>query len=139
MTQAFRIGTAGWNVPSRYLAQVALGASHLERHARHLNAVEINSSFYRPHRRATYQRWAQSVPDGFRGLPPIRSRSTGRIRRADGKRLHIIAGTDHRESIIPITAPPRWLRCSGASRKTPRALSGAFSTTPWQALRSETR
>ncbi|GAC1422866.1 MAG: DUF72 domain-containing protein [Burkholderiaceae bacterium] len=31
-----------------------------------MSAVEINSSFYRPHRPATYARWAQSVPDGFR-------------------------------------------------------------------------
>jgi uncharacterized protein YecE (DUF72 family) len=61
-----RIGTAGWSVPSRYLGQVPCGGSHLERYARHLNAVEINSSFYRPHRRTTYQRWAQSVPDDFR-------------------------------------------------------------------------
>jgi uncharacterized protein YecE (DUF72 family) len=67
MTQPpFRIGTAGWNVPSLYLDQVPLGGSHLERYARCLNAVEINSSFHRPHRRITYQRWAQSVPDDFR-------------------------------------------------------------------------
>jgi uncharacterized protein YecE (DUF72 family) len=66
MTKPFRIGTAGWNVPSLYLGQVPRGGSHLERYARHLHAVEINSSFYRPHRRATYQRWAQSVPDEFR-------------------------------------------------------------------------
>jgi uncharacterized protein YecE (DUF72 family) len=62
----FRIGTAGWNVPSLYLDQVPSGGSHLERYARCLNAVEINSSFYRPHRRSTYQRWAQSTPDDFR-------------------------------------------------------------------------
>jgi uncharacterized protein YecE (DUF72 family) len=66
MTPPFRIGTAGWNVPSLYLDQVPAGGSHLERYARRLNAVEINSSFYRPHRRTTYQRWAQSVPDDFR-------------------------------------------------------------------------
>ena len=30
-----------------------------------LNAVEINSSFHRPHRRATYERWAASVPVDF--------------------------------------------------------------------------
>jgi uncharacterized protein YecE (DUF72 family) len=30
------------------------------------NAVEINSSFYRPHRAATYARWAESVPEDFR-------------------------------------------------------------------------
>jgi uncharacterized protein YecE (DUF72 family) len=28
--------------------------------------VEINSSFYRPHRQSTYARWAASVPDDFR-------------------------------------------------------------------------
>jgi uncharacterized protein YecE (DUF72 family) len=67
MTQPpFRIGTAGWNVPLLYLDQVPPGGSHLERYARHLNAVEINSSFYRPHRRTTYQRWAQCVPNDFR-------------------------------------------------------------------------
>jgi uncharacterized protein YecE (DUF72 family) len=67
MTQPpFRIGTAGWNVPSLYLDRVPPGGSHLERYAGRLTAVEINSSFYRPHRRATYQRWAQSVPDDFR-------------------------------------------------------------------------
>jgi uncharacterized protein YecE (DUF72 family) len=66
MTEPFRIGTAGWSIPSLYLGQVPPGGSHLERYARRLNAVEINSSFYRPHRRATYQRWAQSVPDDFR-------------------------------------------------------------------------
>src|SRR6195952_3089796 len=61
-----RIGTAGWSVASRYLSQVPTGGSHLERYARHLNAVEINSSFHRPHRTATYQRWAQSTPHDFR-------------------------------------------------------------------------
>ncbi|MEA2944053.1 MAG: hypothetical protein QOD09_4582 [Bradyrhizobium sp.] len=67
MTQPpFRIGTAGWSVPSLYLDRVPAGGGHLERYARCLNAVEINSSFYRPHRRTTYQRWAQSVPDDFR-------------------------------------------------------------------------
>ncbi len=30
------------------------------------NAVEINSSFYRPHRLATYQRWRLAVPESFR-------------------------------------------------------------------------
>ncbi len=36
------------------------------RYAARLKAVEINSSFYRPHRPATYARWAASVPDDFR-------------------------------------------------------------------------
>lgn len=37
----------------------------LERYARVFNAVEINSSFYRSHRRETYRRWADTVPDDF--------------------------------------------------------------------------
>lgn len=60
------IGTAGWSVPSRYADRVPAEGSHLERYARLLNAVEINTSFYRPHRRATYERWAASVPADFR-------------------------------------------------------------------------
>jgi uncharacterized protein YecE (DUF72 family) len=38
----------------------------LDRYAQRLNAVEINSSFYRPHQPKTYARWAASVPDIFR-------------------------------------------------------------------------
>src|SRR3978361_1845279 len=60
------IGTAGWTVPSRYAAEMPPGGSHLERYARRLNAVEINSSFHRPHQRKTYERWARSVPKDFR-------------------------------------------------------------------------
>jgi uncharacterized protein YecE (DUF72 family) len=61
-----RIGTAGWSVPSRYAEQMPRGGSHLQRYAGRLNAVEINSSFYRPHQRKTYQRWAEATPAGFR-------------------------------------------------------------------------
>jgi uncharacterized protein YecE (DUF72 family) len=60
------IGTAGWNIPSQYAAQFCGGGTHLQRYASRLNAVEINSSFYRSHRRQTYERWAASVPRGFR-------------------------------------------------------------------------
>lgn len=40
--------------------------SRLERYARVFSCVEINSTFYRSHRTLTYERWAASVPDGFR-------------------------------------------------------------------------
>jgi uncharacterized protein YecE (DUF72 family) len=42
------------------------GPSLLHRYAAAFPVVEINSSFHRPHRPATYARWAASVPDGFR-------------------------------------------------------------------------
>lgn len=61
-----RIGTAGWSL-SRMIGDRFPGdGSHLERYARRFNAVEINSSFHRPHRPATYERWAAMVPATFR-------------------------------------------------------------------------
>jgi len=61
-----RVGTAGWAIPPRYQELLAGDGSHLERYAQRLNAVEINSSFYRHHRLQTYRRWAGSVPADFR-------------------------------------------------------------------------
>lgn len=46
-------------------ALFAPDGSHLERYASRCPAVEINSSFYRPHKAATYARWAATVPPGF--------------------------------------------------------------------------
>jgi uncharacterized protein YecE (DUF72 family) len=60
------IGTAGWGLDRRYAAHFPEAGSHLERYSRALNAAEINSSFHRPHRRSTYERWAASVPAEFR-------------------------------------------------------------------------
>jgi uncharacterized protein YecE (DUF72 family) len=60
------LGVAGWNIRREHAHRVPAEGSHLERYATLFNAVEINSSFYRPHRFATYERWAASVPDNFR-------------------------------------------------------------------------
>lgn len=60
------IGCAGWSIPKQYAADFSAAGSHLRRYAARLPAVEINSSFYRSHRPATYARWAASVPDDFR-------------------------------------------------------------------------
>lgn len=61
-----RLGTAGWANPPAHRQARSSAASHLQHYARHFNAVEINSSFYRPHRRETYQRWAAETGRGFR-------------------------------------------------------------------------
>lgn len=61
-----RIGTAGWSVPKGVATEFPGDGTHLQRYARVLNAAEINTSFYRPHKPATYAKWAASVPDGFR-------------------------------------------------------------------------
>jgi uncharacterized protein YecE (DUF72 family) len=61
-----KIGTAGWSVSSAYADAFPADGSHLERYAQRLTVVEINSSFYKPHQRKTYARWADSTPTAFR-------------------------------------------------------------------------
>jgi uncharacterized protein YecE (DUF72 family) len=63
---SIRIGTAGWSIPAAAAPGFAGAGTQLERYARRFGAVEINSSFYRPHRRTTYERWAAGVPGDFR-------------------------------------------------------------------------
>ena len=59
------VGTAGWANPSR--ERMRRGpASHLVHYSKSFNAVEINSSFYRSHQRATYERWREITPAIFR-------------------------------------------------------------------------
>ncbi|WP_229751357.1 DUF72 domain-containing protein [Undibacterium terreum] len=80
------LGCAGWSVP-RHLPDQAMGEfpvllpfqqqlqhqqhaekdkTHLQRYASFFSAVEINTSFYRAHMPATYDRWRLSVPADFR-------------------------------------------------------------------------
>jgi uncharacterized protein YecE (DUF72 family) len=61
-----RIGTAGWVIPRQNAEMAAGEGSHLERYARVFGCVEINSSFHRAHRPATWARWAEAVPEDFR-------------------------------------------------------------------------
>lgn len=60
------IGCAGWTLPAAVQPAFPAEGSHLERYAARFPAVEINSSFHRPHRPSTYAKWAASVPPGFR-------------------------------------------------------------------------
>jgi uncharacterized protein YecE (DUF72 family) len=63
---AVRVATAGWSIESKCIDEFPLGGTHLERYGRRLNSVELNSSFYRPHRHVTYERWATTTPKTFR-------------------------------------------------------------------------
>jgi uncharacterized protein YecE (DUF72 family) len=60
------VGSAGWNIPRAHKARFPDTGSQLQRYAARLNAAEINTSFYRPHAVATYERWAAAVPAEFR-------------------------------------------------------------------------
>jgi uncharacterized protein YecE (DUF72 family) len=64
--QPVRIGCAGWAIPKETTANFVTGGTHLERYSQALNSAEINSSFYRPHKNETWERWGNSVPVDFR-------------------------------------------------------------------------
>ena len=107
-----RIGTAGWSVPSRYAAELPPGGSHLERYARRFDAVEINSSFTRPHQPKTYQRWAQSVPSGFRFSVKLPKAITHEARLADCGALldgfiGEVTGLGDRLGVLLVQLPPK--------------------------------
>lgn len=61
-----RIGTAGWGIPREFAEQFPTSGSGLERYAGRFRAVEINSTFHRPHKPDTFARWAAATPDDFR-------------------------------------------------------------------------
>jgi len=61
-----RIGTAGWSIPKQCANEFPQIGSHLARYSQILSCAEINSSFYRSHRLSTWEKWADSVPEGFR-------------------------------------------------------------------------
>lgn len=60
------IGCAGWGIHKDVAQAFPPEGSQLERYGAVFTAVEINSSFYRPHQPQTYARWAASVPAAFR-------------------------------------------------------------------------
>lgn len=61
-----RIGTAGWSIPRQYADAFPIEGTSLQRYSAQFSVVEINSSFYRPHRLITWERWRDSVPATFR-------------------------------------------------------------------------
>lgn len=60
------VGTSGWAIPRALAARFEPTGTHLHRYATHFRCAEINSSFHRPHRAATYAKWAAATPVGFR-------------------------------------------------------------------------
>jgi uncharacterized protein YecE (DUF72 family) len=66
MTQRIRVGTAGWTIPRAVAEAFPPDGAGLERYAARFDACEINSTFYRSHRSATYARWVERTPPGFR-------------------------------------------------------------------------
>ena len=66
MATSPRIGVAGWSIRPEHASHFPGQGTHLQRYASVFTAAEINSSFYKPHRRTTYEKWSASVPESFR-------------------------------------------------------------------------
>jgi len=108
-----RIGTAAWALPRAVRDSFGEGASNLARYAGRFNATEINSSFYRPHRRATWERWAASVPPDFRFSVKLPKAISHEARLADcDARLAAFAGElallGNKRGPVLIQLPPKF-------------------------------
>ncbi|WP_225412576.1 DUF72 domain-containing protein [Stigmatella hybrida] len=84
-TTRCRAGCAGWSLSSAVTEHFPTVGTHLERYARVFPAVEINSSFYRPHKPATYARWRDSVPETFRFSVKVPKTITHELRLRDAR------------------------------------------------------
>lgn len=70
------VGTAGWTVPKIATDSFPSEGTHLDKYAQVLNAVEINSSFYRDHQAKTYKKWAEATPENFKFSVKLNKRFT---------------------------------------------------------------
>jgi uncharacterized protein YecE (DUF72 family) len=110
--QRIRIGTAGWSLYKPPAGRFPDQGSHLERYAATFDAVEINSSFYRPHKPETYARWAASVPADFRFAVKLPKAISHERRLADCDDLverfaGEVAGLGEKRGPILIQLPPK--------------------------------
>jgi uncharacterized protein YecE (DUF72 family) len=105
------VGSAGWNIPRLQRHRFPAAGSQLQRYAARLNATEINSSFYRSHAAATYERWAAAVPEWFRfavKIPRLVTHDRALTRAADPLRrfLDEIAGLGGKLGPLLLQLPP---------------------------------
>ena len=128
-----RIGTAGWNIPSSYAEEMPRKGTHLQRYAGRFNAVEINSSFYRPHQRKTYERWAQSTPHDFRFAVKLPRAITHESRLYDCGALldqfvTEVAGLGDKLSVLLVQLPPSFSLNKRLTRQLLRELRRRIGT-----------
>ncbi len=90
--------------------------THLSYYAAHFSCVEINSSFYRPHQRATYERWRDETPARFRFSVKMPRSITHESRLQDcaadvGRFYEDIAALQPKLAAVLVQLPPRLEFC----------------------------
>lgn len=106
------VGCAGWSLPAAVHTSFPGQGTHLNRYAAVFPAVEINSSFYRPHRPSTYARWRDSVPEKFRFSAKVPKAITHeqRLRNADAALEKFVGEVAHlgdKLGCLLVQLPPR--------------------------------
>jgi uncharacterized protein YecE (DUF72 family) len=106
------VGTAAWALPRDVRDRFPPGPSNLARYAGCFDATEINSSFHRPHRRATYARWAASVPAHFRFAVKLPKAITHHARLVDceeplARFAEEVSGLDEKRGPLLAQLPPK--------------------------------
>jgi uncharacterized protein YecE (DUF72 family) len=111
MASSIYIGTAGWNIRKEHVSLVKDQGTHLQRYASRFACVEINSSFYRPHRPTTYARWAASTPPQFRFAIKFPKLITHELRLCDAAEPIMqfseqVAGLGDKLGVVLVQLPP---------------------------------
>jgi len=105
------IATAGWSIPRTSAAGFPVDGTHLQRYAEVFRGVEIDTSFYRSHAKATYANWAKQTPRPFRFAVKLPREIThdGRLRSARrplGQFLDAVSGLGQRLGPLVVQLPP---------------------------------
>jgi uncharacterized protein YecE (DUF72 family) len=112
ISAAIHIGTAGWTLPRQHAQHFPETGTHLERSAQRFNCVEVNSSFYRPHQRKTWERWSRSTPADFRFAVKLPKAITHTAQLADcgallNRFFEEVHGLGHKLGPVLIQLPPK--------------------------------
>ncbi len=116
------VGTAGWSIPGAYKSRFPSEGSLLERYATRFEAVEVNSSFSRSHRRSTYEKWARSVGPDFRfsvELPKAITHDHGLADASDLVRNFAdeVTGLGDKLGVVLVQLPPKLAFDAGIARR----------------------
>ena len=127
-------GCAGWSLPKASAGAFPEEGSHLERYAAVFPAVEINSSFYRPHRPATYAKWADCVPEDFRFAVKVPRAITHDARMENVEQQLVQFASEAGElgdklGCLLVQLPPKFGFVDETAREFFRQLHGIFGCT----------
>lgn len=106
------VGTAGWSIGAEAASAFPEIGTSLERYAAVLPVAEINSSFHRPHRASTWERWRDSVPGQFRFSVKIPKTISHEAKLADcdeliGRFLGEVGGLGDKLALLLLQLPPK--------------------------------